>query len=208
MPLPTQGSVATEVPAGIQTEFKIAQAIFDPKGQFGPCIELDNELTDEKYLGTTLKYWASVQQPRLDLVRKYRKDAMSDKLIAEALRERGFKFKKIDEPDEMRIGRSGNLYKFLTAVTGSVRGAEDALDECDSFDELAERLVGGTFVGTTKRSKDGKYVQLDGNEEIYPVASARPTGLTVVDEGPDEQDDDPVAAAEAANDEDFSQIPF
>jgi hypothetical protein len=133
---------------------------------------------------------------------------MSDKLIAEALRERGFKFKKVDEPDEMRVGRGGNTYKILTAVEGTIRGAEDALQECDSFEDLAKRLVGGTFVGTTKRSKDGKYVQLDGNEEIYPVASTRPTGLTVADEGPDEQDDDSVAAAEAANDEDFSQIPF
>jgi hypothetical protein len=107
MAIPTSGSVSTEVPAGLQTEFRIAKATFDPDGRFGPQVELDIEMVDEKFVGTQLRYWASVQRPRLDLVRKYRGDGMSDKLIAEALRERGHKCKKIDEEDTMTVGRGG-----------------------------------------------------------------------------------------------------
>jgi hypothetical protein len=194
MAIPTSGSVSTEVPAGLQTEFRIAKATFDPDGRFGPQVELDIEMVDEKFVGTQLRYWASVQRPRLDLVRKYRGDGMSDKLIAEALRERGHKCKKIDDEDTMTVGRGGNLYKLLVATTGSIHGAETALQECDSFDELAQRLVGSTFVGTTKKSVDGKYVQLDGQEEIFPVASA-----------PAPKED---ASPEPDPEEDFENIPF
>jgi hypothetical protein len=187
MPIETTGSVATEVPAGIQTEFRIASASFDPDGQYGPCFEIDLELNEEQYLGTTCRYWARVQQPRLDLVRKYRKDAMSDKLIAEALRERGFRFKKIEEPDAMKIGRGGNTYKILAAVEGSVKDAEAALQRCGNFDELAKVFVDGVFVGTTRLSADGKYIQLDGMEEIYPVASG---ALKARDEAESDLDED------------------
>ncbi len=200
MAILTSGSIAAadKVPAGVQTAFKITNATFLPDGKYGPAIELQLELTDDKYIGSTCRYYASIQQPRLDLVRKYRKDKMSDKLIAEALREKGIKFKKVDEPDSMLIGRYGNTYSILTAVTGSVTGAEEALQSCDNFEELAARLVGGVFVGTTKRSADDAYVRLDGTEEIFPVASSVPT--------PDAQ---PMKVAAVGDDEaDFDDIPW
>ncbi len=171
MPIATTGSVATEVPAGTQTEFRITNATFNPDGQYGPDIELDLELTDEEYLGTSLRYWARVQQPRLDKVKKFQKDGIDDETIASILKKQGFKFKKIDEPDTFTVGRSGNLYKMLTAVECSPHGAEAALKRCNSFYELAECLLDGTFIGTTRRSSDGKYTQLDGTEDIFPVAA-------------------------------------
>ena len=171
MHIPTSGSVGTEVPAGVQTEFRITEATFDEGNKYGPTIELALELSDEQYLGTTMKYWATIQQPRLDKVRKWRQDGLDDDTIASALRKQGFEFQTIDPPDKLHVGRSSNLYKILTAVEGSVKGAEAALRRCNGFDELAKCLVDGSFIGTTKRSADGKYAKLDGKEEIYPVAS-------------------------------------
>ena len=115
---------------------------------------------------------------------------MSDKLIKEALKERGFSFKKLDDPDKMVVGRGGNLYKILIAGTGSARAADELLAEVNGFDELAERLVGYRFVGTTKKSKDGKYVQLDGNEEIFPVARELVTVPASADPRATESDED------------------
>jgi len=151
MPIETAGSVSTtEVPAGTQVEFEIKNTTFDADGKYGPSVELDLIIADETYYGTQLRYWARVQQPRLDLVRKWRGDGMSDEVIKTALKERGFKFRKVDDRDNMVIGRGGNLYKILTATAGGPRGAEQVLEECDDFNQLADKLVGGRFVGTTK----------------------------------------------------------
>ena len=171
MPIPTSGSVGTEVPSGVQTEFRITDSTFDENNKYGPSFELDLELAEEQYLGVSMRYWAKVQQPRLDKVRKWRQDGLDDETIASALKKQGFEFETIDDPDVLQVGRSSNLYKILTAVEGSPKGAEAVLRRCDSFKELAECLVDGSFIGTTKRSADGKYVKLDGKEEIYPVAS-------------------------------------
>jgi hypothetical protein len=175
VPIETVGSAggAIEIPAGTQAEFAVKAAAFDEKGKYGPAVELDLNFVTEQYYGVPLKYWARVQQPRLDLVRKWRGDGMSDNLIKEALKERGFKFKKIDEPDKMVVGKGGNLYKILVAGTGSPRAADALLAEVDSFDELAERMANFRFIGTTKKSADGQYVQLDGKEEITPQRGRR-----------------------------------
>src|SRR4051794_9235664 len=126
MPIDTTGSVASEVPAATQTEFRITESTFDPNNSYGPSFELVLELTDEKYLGTEMKYWAKIQQPRLDKVRRLRSDGLDDEDIASVLKKQGYKFKKVDEPDKMVVGRAGNLYKILTAVEGSANGAEAA----------------------------------------------------------------------------------
>ncbi len=171
MPIPVSGSVGADVPDGVQTEFRITEAAFDENNKYGPSFELTLELAEEDYLGVSMKYWAKVQQPRLDKVRKWRQDGLDDETIASALKKQGFKFKKLDEPDTLQIGRSSNLYKILTAVEGSAKGAEALLKRANTFEELAKGLEDGSFIGTTKRSADGKYVKLDGKEEIYPVAS-------------------------------------
>ncbi len=171
MPIPVSGSVGADVPDGVQTEFRITEAAFDENNKYGPSFELTLELAEEDYLGVSMKYWAKVQQPRLDKVRKWRQDGLDDETIASALQKQGFKFKKLDEPDTLQIGRSSNLYKILTAVEGSAKGAEALLKRANTFEELAKALEDGSFIGTTKRSADNKYVKLDGKEEIYPVAS-------------------------------------
>ncbi len=171
MPIPVSGSVGADVPDGVQTEFRITEAAFDENNKYGPSFELTLELAEEDYLGVSMKYWAKVQQPRLDKVRKWRQDGLDDETIASALRKQGFKFKKLDEPDTLQIGRSSNLYKILTAVEGSAKGAEALLKRANTFEELAKALEDGSFIGTTKRSADNKYVKLDGKEEIFPVAS-------------------------------------
>jgi len=205
MPIETVGGSGShdDIPAGSQVEFVVENATFDAKAKFGPDIELDLKTLGEEHYGIPLKYWARVQQPRLDLVRKWRGDGMSDKLIKEALKERGFSFKKIDEPDKMVVGRGGNLFKILVAGTGSPRAADELLNEVNSFEELAERVVGFRFVGTVKKSADGKYIQLDGKEEIFPpatplVAAGAPAASSADGENPRATD----------SDEDFDDIPF
>ncbi len=187
MAIPTTGSVAAEVPAGTQTEFRITDATFDENNKYGPSFELELELTDERYLGTQMRYWANLQRPRLDKVRNLRAQGLDDETIASVLRKQNFEFKKIDDPEGPKVSRSGNLYKILTAVEGSMRGAEAALKQCNSFNELAKRLVDGAFVGTIKRSSDGKYAKLDGTEDIFPVASKTESSPTAT---PDEVEDD------------------
>jgi hypothetical protein len=174
MPLETTGSVGTEeVPAGTQVRWRIQNAAFEPDGRYGPDIELDLDIVTEEYLGTSTRYWARIQQPRLDKVRKFRKDGLDDETIGTVLAKQGFGFDRIDDPDKMVVGRSGALYNILVAVQGGDRKkAEAVIKLCNSFDDLAEHFVGGRFVGTTKLSKDG-YVRLDATEEIYPDAEAR-----------------------------------
>jgi len=188
MPLQTSGSVTTEVPDGTQVRWSIKDATFEPDGQYGPDIELELDIITEKYIGTSTRYWAKIQQPRLDKVRKLRKEGLDDETIASALRKQGFEFNKIDEADAMVVGRGGALYSILAArCGGNRRAAEKVLEDCDTFNELAERLKEGVFVGTTKLSKDG-YVRLDATEDIFP------------DAGGAESDEDP--------EEDFDNIPF
>jgi hypothetical protein len=191
MPLETTGSVGTEVPAGVQVRWAIQDATFDPDGRYGPSIELDLSIVTEEYLGNSTRYWASIQQPRLDKVRKLRKEGLDDETIATALNKQGFIFDKIDDSDKMAIGRSGALYSVLAAVKGGDRKkAEKAIQDCDSFYDLATHLSGGTLVGTTKLTDDG-YVRLDAKEEIFPDLSGG-------------------TAAERAEEteEDFGDIPF
>ena len=182
MPLQTSGSVATEVPDGTQVRWSIKDATFEPDGVYGPDIELDLDIVTEDYIGTSTKYWARIQQPRLDKVRKLRKEGLDDETIAAALRKQGCEFKRIDEADQLVIGRGGALYAIHVARCGGDRlVAEKVLQNCDAFDDLAESLKGGAFVGTTKLSKDG-YVRLDATEEIYPVVEPMEPGDVLPDE--------------------------
>jgi hypothetical protein len=194
MPIPTTGAVG-DVPAGIQTLFLIRNATFEPAGKYGPDIELELDLVDDEYVGTSTTYWASIQRPRIDKVEDLRENGLDDEDIARVLRKQGFEFEELDEPDTFTVGRGGNLYKILVAVNGGDRRrAEAVLERCNDFDELAEALKGGRFVGTTKHDKDGKYVRLDGQEDIYADMSSRGAK----------------ASAEEINedDEDFNNLPF
>jgi hypothetical protein len=195
MPIPTTGSVEAEIAGGTQLRWRIANAEFRPYGKFGPEVTLKLEVANPDHAGVETIYSAAIQRPRLDKVARLEKEGLKPKAIAEILREQGYHFDKIDEPDTLSVARGGNLYKILLASCGGDRvRAELALQKCDGFDELAEKLVGGTFVGTTKLSDKG-YVRLDGNEEIFPdLGSAEEVQATIdeeLDELPDFDEDDP-----------------
>lgn len=172
MPIKTSGSTGTEIPAGTQVSWRVRDAAFDPTGRFGPTIELVLDIVTDEYIGTSTKYWARIQQPRLDKVAKLRGEGVDDELITAILQKQGFEFDELDEMDELLVGRSGALYSILQAGQGDGNAAEKVLEQCDSFDQLADRLVGGRFVGTTKLSKDG-YVRLDATEDIFVDKAAQ-----------------------------------
>jgi hypothetical protein len=168
MPIPTTGSVDAEIPAGTQVRWRTTKAEFKPLGNYGPEIKLDLAAIDPEYVGVSTIYSARIQRPRLDKVERLRKEGLDDDAIAQVLRKQGFTFERIDEPDTLTVGRGSTLYKMLVAINSGDRfRAEAVLQACDDFDELADALTDGRFVGTTKLSDRG-YVRLDGNEDIFP----------------------------------------
>ncbi len=202
MPIKTSGSTGTEIPAGTQVSWRVREAAFDPNGRYGPVVELDLDIVTNEYIGTSAKYFAKIQQPRLDKVAKLRGEGVDDELIKAILQKQGFEFDDLDERDEMLVGRSGALYSILQAGQGDGNAAEKVLEQCDSFDQLADRLVGGRFVGTTKLSKDG-YVRLDATEDIFVDKAAQEDA----DEAAEPSVSDK-AENSAFGDEDFHDIPF
>src|SRR5215218_5714989 len=186
MPIDRSGSVGGNIPEnGVQARFRITQAEFRPETRFGPDIELQLQMIDEDYFGTPARFWVRLQQPRMDKVRRMRAEGLSDEIIKQALKEQGFKFKKIDEKDSTRINRGGNAYGVLLATCqGDHQKAEEVLDKLNSFDELAKYLKGKSFVGTTKvKKKDDKaYVNVNGKEELYPDMGPREQAQEKVEE--------------------------
>ncbi len=73
------------------------------------------------------------------------------------------------------------------------RAVKKLLAECNSFDELADALVGRRFVATTRKDKND-YTRIDGKGEFYrvmePPVSNRESGTT------------------PENEADFEDIPF
>jgi hypothetical protein len=172
MPIPRSGSVGGEFPPnGIQARFRIDEATFRPETRFSPDIELSLSMIDKAYFGTPARFWVRLSQPRLDRVRKLRSEGTSDTLIKEILKEQGYTFTKVDEPEDPQVNRGGNTYKTLVAVCGgSYAESEKVLDEIDSYDELAAFFKGKTFVATIRlKERDGKqYVNINGEEPVFP----------------------------------------
>src|SRR5215217_2361056 len=88
----------TKIPPGEKLRFGITSAVED-EGVHGPQAKLTLEVLSGKYKGETLLDWSKLSQPRLDFVKNLRKRDYSDEKIAEILRERGFDFEDIDEPE-------------------------------------------------------------------------------------------------------------
>jgi hypothetical protein len=148
----------TQIPPGEKIRVKIREADLD-WGEHGPQARLNLEVLTEKYRGERFTEWATLAQPRLDFVKNLRGKNYEDEKIAEILRQRGFEFKDIDEPEEaIRISDGGKMFNIAIACFD---GNVDAINALDSIDDLLEALKGRTFVSLTRRcGQDDKYLGL------------------------------------------------
>jgi len=184
-----------DVDEGTQIEVLVAGATYDAEGRFGPAVELELEvLKPVAHAGSTILSTFGLSQPRLSKVRDLRADGFDDEAIAAALKNKNFEFEGIDEPETPKLG--GALLRIVKACYGGdARAVKKLLDECDSFGELADALVGRRVVATTRKDKND-YTRIDRKGEFYRVmadSSAAQNGGE---------------AAAPAPEEDFDDIPF
>jgi hypothetical protein len=115
-----------------------------------------------------------------------RDDGLDDETIAKVLEKKGFQFKNIDDPETPKLG--GALLRVVkVCYNADPRAVKKLLEECDTFHDLANALIGKRFVATTRKDKND-YTRLDGKGEFYRVMAP--------------------AQAEAEEDEALSDIPF
>lgn len=181
-----------DIDEGTQVEVLVADATYDAEGRFGPAVELELEvLKPVAHTGSTILSTFGLSQPRLSKVRDLRADGFDDEAIASALRNKNFEFESIDDPETPKLG--GALLRIVKACyNDDTRAVKKLLAECDSFDELADALVGRRFVASTRKDKND-YTRIDGKGEFYRVMSKEP-----------ENGDKAAAVPE----EDFADIPF
>ena len=160
-----------DIDEGTQVEVEIGDAIYDEGGRFGPEIELDLEVfKPSAHAGATILSSFGLSQPRLRKVRDLREDGLDDETIANVLRKKNFEFEEIDDPETPKLG--GALLRIVKACYGAdTRAVKKLLAECDTFDDLADALVGRRFVATTRKDKND-YTRIAGKGEFYPVMSA------------------------------------
>jgi len=156
-----------DIPAGTQTRFKVLKAEYKEDGRFGPEVKMELDSLNPEHPGMVISS-ASLSRPRLDKVDKLRKEGLSDKVIAETLREKGFKFKKLDEPDKVVFSDGSFLYKVVKACH---RGDMGPVTAAKDFTEMAQTIVNKTFVATTRKDKNDR-TRLDGKAEVYPDMDA------------------------------------
>ena len=184
MGLITQRSESgTKIPPGEKLRFGIVTAVED-EGIHGPQAKLSLEVLSGKYKGETLLDWSKLSQPRTDFVRNLRNKDYSDEKIAEILRERGFEFNRIDEPEEeLGLSEGGKLYNICVAA---FHGDVDTINSFSSIDDLLRALEGKSFVSISKaRGADGKYTGITW-DQIYVDTGAEEASV----EDPEEDFDD------------------
>jgi hypothetical protein len=154
----------TDVPPGERLRFGIKKAVED-WGDHGPQVRMNLEILDGEYKGETITDWSSLAQPRTDFVKALRNKDYSDEKIAEILRNEGYDFEEVDEPeDEVKIGETGKLMNILMAAFD---GNVEAIDSAPSIPALLEVLEDRSFVSITKkRGKDKKYTGITW-DQIY-----------------------------------------
>jgi len=181
-----------DIDEGTQVTVEIADAVYDEFGRFGAEMELSLEVfTPSEHSGETIMSTFGLSQPRLRKVRDLREDGFDDESIAEVLRKKNFEFEKIDDPETPKLG--GALLRIVKACyENDSRAVKKLLAGCDTFDDLAEALVGKRFVCITRKDKND-YTRVDGKGEFYRVVPPETAG--------EAQDGE-------AQDEDFSDIPF
>ncbi len=176
-----------DIDEGTQITVEIAEAVYDELGRFGAEIEMTLDLLEpSEHAGESMMSSFSLSQPRLRKVRDLREDGIDDGAIAEVLRKKNFEFENIDDPETPKVG--GALLRIVkAALDNDTRAVRKLLGECDTFDELAEALVGKRFVCTTRKDKND-YTRVDGKGEFYRVMTPE--------------------KVEAEENEDFETIPF
>lgn len=176
-----------DIDEGTQITVEIADAVYDELGRFGAEIEMTLDLIEPaEHSGESIMSSFSLSQPRLRKVRDLRDDGIDDEAIAEVLRKKKFEFENIDDPETPKVG--GALLRIVKAAhNNDSRAVRKLLAECDTFDDLAEALVGKRFVCTTRKDKKD-YTRVDGKREFYRVMTPE--------------------KVEAEEDGDFSDLPF
>jgi len=189
-----------DINEGTQVEVEVADATFDEDGRFGPEVELSLDVhKPSAFAGETIMSSFSLSQPRLRKVRALREDGLDDAAIAAVLEKKGFEFETIDDPETPKLG--GALLRIVKAGVGAdARAVKKLLEECDTFDDLADALIGRRFVCTTRKNKN-EYTRVDGKGEFY---RAMPNDALVPDR------DDPAKAAQKpqTDDPEWEDIPF
>jgi len=186
-----------DIKEGTQVEVLIADATYDAEGRFGPAVELALEVQrPSAHTGSTVLSTFSLSQPRLSKVRDLRADGLDDEAIASVLRNKNFKFDNIDDPEEAKLG--GALLRIVKACYDEdARAIKKLLSECESFEDLAEALVGRRFVASTRVDKNDR-TRIDGKGEFYRVMAEEPKGSAPTQENGDGEDDE----------EHFDDLPF
>jgi hypothetical protein len=202
MPLGTTKSFA-DIKEGTQVEVEIADAIYDAGGRFGPEFELSLDvISPSAHAGETILSSFSLSQPRLRKVRDLREDGLDDETIAKVLEKKNFEFENIDDPEEPKLG--GALLRIVKACyDADARAVKKLLAECNTFDELADALIGRRFVATTRKDKND-YTRLDGKGEFYRVMRANTDDGSLVQQ----QKEAATATKPEVDESDFEDIPF
>jgi hypothetical protein len=172
-----------DIKEGTQVEVVVGDATYDEEGRFGPAVELALEvLRPSAHAGDSILSTFGLSQPRLSKVRDLRADGLDDEAIASVLENKNFEFESIDDPETPKLG--GALLRIVKACyNADTRALKKLLDECDTFDDLADALIGRCFVATTRKDKND-YTRIDGKGEFYRVMLEEPeNGLRQKQEG-------------------------
>jgi hypothetical protein len=190
-----------DISEGTQVAVEIADATYDEEGRFGPAVELALEVhKPSAHAGDSILSTFSLSQPRRSKVRDLRADGLDDESIATVLENKGFEFETIDDPETPRLG--GALLRIVKACyDADARAVRKLLEECDTFDDLADALVGRQFVCTTRKDKN-EYTRVDGKGEFYRVMPDEP------DSGLQRKQQEASEAAKEVDDPDWEDIPF
>jgi hypothetical protein len=162
-----------DIKEGTQVEVVVGDATYDEEGRFGPAVELALEvLRPSAHAGDSILSTFGLSQPRLSKVRDLRADGLDDEAIASVLENKNFEFESIDDPETPKLG--GALLRIVKACyNADTRAVKKLLEECDTFDDLADALIGRRFVATTRKDKND-YTRIDGKGEFYCVMADEP----------------------------------
>jgi len=156
-----------------QIEVEVADATYDEEGRFGPAVELALDVhKPSAHAGDSILSTFSLSQPRRSKVRDLRADGLDDEAIAAVLENKNFNFETIDDPETPKLG--GALLRIVRACyDADARAVKKLLEGCDTFDDLADALIGRRFVCTTRKDKND-YTRVDGKGEFYRVVKDAP----------------------------------